>query len=98
MFEIPNFELPAVLFTAFGVVLLWARLGHNQIRIFALSKLVDQLPCSKNTALVLELVVFSVIGVIVAISFIKPTSAAQAIAAGMGWTGLLSEPNYNRSE
>lgn len=80
-------------FTSIGVLILWGRLGPKDIEMFALSKLIRSLISNRTVTMLLELAVFLVLGVIVALSFIKPESAAHAIAAGMGWTAFVSQPS-----
>lgn len=38
----------------------------------------------------LDILIFSVVGAFVATIFTQPDNAQQALAAGLGWTGLLS--------
>lgn len=92
MFETPTYDLWAVLYTAVGATSVWARLGRKKMRVFALSRLIEGLDFSDKTKLIAEFCIFVSMGVVVGVGVVQPTTAAQALAAGMGWTGLLAQP------
>lgn len=92
MFEVPTFDLWAVVFTALGAIIVWARLGPEKIRVFALSRLIEGLGFRNRNQMLLEFVVFVSLGIVVGVAVVQPTTVPQALAAGMGWTGLLSQP------
>ena len=92
MFDVPTYELGSVVFTALGVVSVWGRLGPKKIRVFALSRLIEELGFTGKTKVIVEFCIFVSTGVVVGVGVVQPTSAAQALAAGMGWTGLLAQP------
>ena len=89
-FEIPAFTFSRVFFTAVGATVLWMKWGWTQRRAFALSVLIAPF-CKKDSRVfsVLEFLVFIALGCVVGIVLTEPGNARQAIAAGMGWTGLL---------
>ena len=95
MFQMPTFELPSMVFTALGAMLVWARLGPEKVRVFALSRLVEGLRISDTAKLLTEFCIFVTLGVVVGVAVVQPTTVTQALAAGMGWTGLLSQPAPN---
>jgi hypothetical protein len=81
------------LFTALGVFLLYARWGKAGLRYYVPRDLLDTLHLSDDRKTQIELVVFMLIGTVVATACVEPQTARQAIAAGLGWTGLLASPN-----
>lgn len=95
MFEAPTFEVYSVVFTALGAMIVWARLGPKRVRVFALSRLIEGMGLTNRTKFIAELVIFVAMGVVVGVAVVQPTNVPQALAAGMGWTGLLSQPASN---
>ena len=90
MYATDAYDINSLCFTALGVALLWGRLGRNQIEVYALSNLIRELVPNKRLSATLEFLFFLGAGVLVAIGFVQPTTIPQAIAAGLGWTGLFS--------
>jgi len=80
------------LYVAIGAILLWGKLGHEGRKAFVLEDLLAAMRMPSHICTILGFVIFVTLGVFVAIGVVKPTSAAQAIVAGMGWTGMLSKP------
>ena len=95
MFQMPTFEIAPMAFTALGATIVWARLGPEKVRVFALSRLVEGLGIADRTKLLTEFFIFVTLGVVVGVAVVQPTTVTQALAAGMGWTGLLSQPGPN---
>lgn len=93
MFESVTLEPQAILFASIGVIVVWAKMGRKKLRVYGLSRLVDQFGLSKRMQMVTEFLIFVSIGVTVAIGVVQPSTATQALAAGMGWTGLLAHPS-----
>lgn len=91
MFEPPTYEFWSVLFTGIGAALLWAKMGRERIRTFALSELIGLLKFSDRPATFLEFLVFIALGTLLAVAIVQPTNAMQAFAAGLGWTSLLTK-------
>ena len=90
MFEEPTYELSSILFTSLGVILLWSKMGRKGIRPYALSNLIELFRLSKRATTILEFLVFLALGVVAGIAIVQPVNAPQAIAAGLGWTGLFT--------
>ena len=90
MYATDAYDVWSVSFTAMGVALLWAKMGRDQIKVYALSNLIRELVPSDKLSLVLEFVIFVFMGVVAAVGIVQPTSIPQAITAGLGWTGLFS--------
>ena len=92
MFVEPSFEFWNVFFTAVGASVLWTRWGKTKLKAFILSDLLDLLPLNRTWRNAIEFLVFIVLGVIVGIGATAPVNPQQAIAAGLGWTGLFAQP------
>ncbi len=87
--NIPAWELHA--YAAVGALLLWSKLGKRGREVYGLSDFLRLFGLSNKIRLVTEPIVFVRIGAFLAVIFIQPNTAAQAVAAGMGWTGLISK-------
>lgn len=93
MFDSKVFTPGAIIFTAIGTAALWARWGELGLRPFMLRKWFGLFLPDRAWRKRVEAVTFVVVGTIVGIGVVEPTTAAQAIAAGLGWTGLLAVPD-----
>ena len=91
-FDVPEFGLDKVVFTAMGVFVLWASWGTGGLSFKHLNIALSQLGIPPDWLILVEFGVTMVSGVVVAIAFVEPQTAQQAIAAGMGWTGLIARP------
>ena len=90
-FQGAPFALEPILYTGLGVVILWFRLGQERIRVVGVSSVLEQVGVSKSTSIVAEFLFVLVAGIVVVMTFVQPTTAEQAIAAGLGWTGLVGQ-------
>jgi hypothetical protein len=91
MVDLPTFDFWMMTYTAVGAAVIWGKLGREKRKVYVLSDLLDGLiPQSASFRIVLEFVIFIVLGCLISAGVVHPTNAAQAIAAGMGWTGMLS--------
>jgi len=90
-FALPPLSFQAVGFVAVGCVLAFAKLGKEQRRIYALSEIVGKMGLQPSYRLILELTIFVLLGSLVAWAIVQPMSPAQAVAAGLGWTGILTD-------
>ena len=97
MFEVPDFGIDKVAFTAIGVFVLWATWGTGGLSVKHLNTALSQLGIPSSWLFLVEFGVTMVSGVVVAIAFVEPETAQQAIAAGMGWTGLVTRPTDAQS-
>lgn len=88
-------EISIVFFTFIGVTVLWGKFGREGLRPYLLPMVFD-LFFRKNPdgpwRLTTEFVVFAVVGIVLALGLAEPSSPAQAFAAGLGWTGLVTRP------
>lgn len=91
-FDVPSFDLWKVVFTAIGVAVFWAKWGRTRLKPFALSEITTLLIANKNVRMIVEFLVFLVLGCLVGIGMMDPQSAPQAITAGFGWTGAFAHP------
>lgn len=92
MFDVSVYSGVNVFFTALGVFVIWASWGAGRLSVKYLNARLADLGLSPNWLLVVEFLVTMVVGVLVAIAFVNPQTAPQAIAAGMGWTSLIARP------
>lgn len=97
MFAIPEFSLAQVLFTALGVFALWASWGGQGLRLAHLRSVLALLGCPRNCRVAVDFGVTMCLGVLVAVTYIQPETPQQAIAAGLGWTSLVTKPDASGS-
>lgn len=90
MFEIPNYTVWNVLFTAIGAAVFWGKWGRTKLKAFVLSDIVNWLPLNERAKAAIEFCIFIILGTIVGIAIVNPSSAIQAITAGFGWTGFFA--------
>jgi hypothetical protein len=93
MFEDPTFTVWNVIYTAAAAAILWGTWGETKLRVFGLSKIVDLIPVSGRVREGAELLLFVLLGCIVGIGVAKPHNPAQAISAGLAWTGAFARPD-----
>ena len=91
MFEGPTFTFWNVVYTAIGAMIFWAKWGRTRLKVYALSNIVRLLPIPRIWRNAIEFLVFIFLGCLVGIGLVKPENVAQALTAGLGWTGLLSQ-------
>ena len=87
-----------VFYTALGVFLIWSSWGSGRLGVRYLNEQLKSLGLSSNVLLVVEFVFTMTIGVVVAITFVEPQTPQQALAAGMGWTSLVTKPSVRQGE
>lgn len=91
LFDVPEFTLAKVCFTAIGCMGYWSLKGRDELRSFALSEVIAHLPIqSPNRRYLVEVLCFITLGCLVGIAVTDPHSARQAIAAGVAWTGVFT--------
>lgn len=90
-FQGPTFALDPMIYTGLGVVILWFKLGEKRITVFGVSRVLEQVGVSKRTSIIAEFFGVLAAGIVVVITFVQPATAEQAIAAGLGWTGLIGQ-------
>lgn len=91
MFQGPSFTFWNIVYTAIGAAGFWSTWGRSKLKPFLIADLIRRLPARRWHPLI-EFLLFIVLGVIVGIGVTNPTNAQQAIAAGMGWTGIFAHP------
>ena len=92
MFDVPAYSYPNIFFTAIGVFFVWASWGTGRLSVKYLNTVLAAIGLSANWLMAVEFLVAMVMGVLIAIAFVDPQTAPQAIAAGMGWTSLVARP------
>jgi len=55
-----------------------------------ISDIVDIFHLPQTLRAAVDCIVFTIVGVIVSIGLVDPSSPSQAITAGLGWTGLFT--------
>jgi len=96
MFEPPTFTIWELFFAALGALSLWVKLAHEKRKAYAWSALLEQFVPNEKIRVIVEIFVFVSVGAIVSSAVVRPINPAQAIAAGIGWTGFLSAPHSGR--
>jgi hypothetical protein len=80
------------LFAFLGAGLFYMQWGRSHLRPFALGDLLDTFNLSEKLRYRVEMLVFVVIGTIIALGIAKPVNVSQAFSAGLGWTGVAARP------
>lgn len=75
---------------AFGSTLLYILKGPKGVRPYLLPALTDFIPSGRVRNLA-DLVFFVLVGCVVSFIMAGPDSVRQGFAAGLGWTGMLTE-------
>lgn len=93
-------DVPLHIYTAIGAAIAWSKLGRDEIRPYIMAEAMDYFFIAEPDSLkrrVTEMAIFVLIGVIAADALIDPSTESQAIAAGLGWTAMLSGPPHSRN-
>jgi len=90
LFQAPSFTPWNVIFTAIGVSVFWGKWGRTKLKAYVLSDLVSLIPVNDAWRGAIEFLIFLTIGCLVGIGVAQPTSPAQALTAGLGWTGFIT--------
>jgi hypothetical protein len=90
MSELILFPFSLWVFALVGVVVSWAKMTANQRHIYGLSAMVARFSSNERLKSIIELVIFVTIGCLISIGVTKPTNEAQALAAGLAWTGMMA--------
>ena len=85
-----------LLYTALGVGIIWTSWGAGSLSVKYLSEQLAAVGVRRNWLLVVEFGLTMFVGVLIAVTFVQPQTPQQAIAAGMGWTSLVTRPSDNR--
>ena len=73
-----------------ALALYFKQLNINKTKVMQFLQIINKNWEGQPLAVVLDAIIFSTIGTILGIGFTQPINLQQAIAAGIGWTGLLS--------
>jgi hypothetical protein len=96
MFQSPSFSFWNIVFTAIGVSVFWGKWGRSKLQAYLLHDVVNLLHLSEERRGAIEFLIFLVLGCLVGIGVTQPTTPAQAITAGFGWTGLFAHHALKR--
>ena len=79
------------LYAAGGALILWGKLAKQGREVYGLTDILKRFGLSERVRLAVEPVIFVVLGGFFAVGLLDPSTIPQAIAAGIGWTGLVSK-------
>ena len=82
---------------AFGSALLYSKWGKGQLRPYVFADIVDTFAFSETSRIRVEFIVFVMVGMVTCMLLTHPANTQQAFAAGLGWTGLLTEHPSKRA-
>ncbi|EIM26013.1 hypothetical protein MicloDRAFT_00067430 [Microvirga lotononidis] len=85
-----NFEVPLIVYVAVGTAVCFCKLRDDGRKIYGLSPILTRYIGNENLRLAVEVLVFMLIGCLLSHGLVQPTTAPQAFAAGLAWTGLAS--------
>jgi hypothetical protein len=74
-----------------GALLLWGRLTLQKKKLYSYGDVLEHVIKSPGTRYVIQFVIFVVFGGFIAKILVSPTTAAQAVAAGMAWSRLTAK-------
>ena len=94
-FDIPQFTVWKIVYTAIGAAVFWGIQGRTKLKPFVIAPLVSRLPLSKHAKEVIEFIIFIALGCIIGIGFADPNNPRQALTAGFGWTGAFARAKKN---
>lgn len=83
-------------YAALGVLALASKWGHDGLRVYVPTALIRTLHLDDDRNTQLEFLFFIVMGSIFGVLVGGPETPRQAVAAGLGWTGLLTIPNSSK--
>lgn len=83
-------ELAHYVVCAIGAFLLYFKLQTEGKEVIRFSAVIKKDWKEKPAAVIIDAVAFTVLGSLIAGIITQPTTPQQALAAGLGWTGLLS--------
>jgi len=79
------------IYAAVGALFLWGRLAKQGREVYGLTDILQRMGLNETARRALEPILFVALGAFVAVGFVQPATIPQAIAAGIGWTGLFSK-------
>jgi hypothetical protein len=83
--------IPLSAYVAVGVIVPWCKTSKAQRNIYGLSPVIEMFLSNERAKSALELIVFLTVGCLISHGVVVPSTPAQAIAAGLGWTGLMTK-------
>lgn len=79
-------------FACIGAGLFYMQWGRSNLRAYQLSDFLDTFRMEDHVRYRVELLIFVVLGTLIAMGIAKPSNVQQAFSAGLGWTGLAAKP------
>jgi hypothetical protein len=86
-----DFDIPLVVYVAVGVIVLWCKTSKANRSIYGLSPIFALIFRNERVKSIVELIVFLTIGCLISMGLVVPSTPAQAVAAGLGWTGFMTK-------
>jgi len=81
--------------TIIGALVLWCKEPPDRLRVYYLSDITDRIP-KESWRYWIQLAVFLTLGTLVALVFTNPTTPAQGLASGLGWTALITKSSEKK--
>jgi hypothetical protein len=87
---IEGLTVPLWVYATAGVLILWSKSKASNRGVYGLSDLIDRFIPEKyaKTRSIVEVICYLSIGCLLSMGVFNPATPAQALAAGLGWTGL----------
>jgi hypothetical protein len=86
-----SFQIEMLCYAAMGAFALWLRLKYGNFWV-AFDSFVADITDDLRMRVIFHLALFVILGALLSVAFAEPTTKKQALAAGMGWTGVFSGP------
>jgi hypothetical protein len=88
-----------VIFCAIGASVLYSQWGRSELRAYTLSAYLDTISFKDEASRArVEMIIFLIMGTLLAMGLAHPRSVPQAFAAGAGFTGLTTKPTSASSK
>jgi len=75
-------------YCSFGALLLWSKLTAQKKKMQSYGDVIEAIFTSPRAALIMQFIVFVLLGGLVAKILVAPITETQAMAAGMAWSRL----------
>lgn len=91
--QLVHFTPVTVGYTALGTVIFWSIHGRKKLKVYLLSDLFNSFGWAEDgiSRNVVEFILFVVIGLLVGVGVIGPSTIPQAFSAGLAWTGVVAK-------
>jgi hypothetical protein len=84
------FQVPLWIYAAAGVLILWSKSKATNRGVYGLTDFINRFIPQEyaKTRSIIEVICYLSIGCLISMGVFTPATPAQALAAGLGWTGL----------